>query len=212
MPGAWEKGRPEVMVATLTRGIVPVQWASAWRDLQLPAEHRSIRLSGMPFDHARNTAVKRCLEFNFEWLFFIDDDVVVPPDAYIRLRSHEADIISGLYYRRALPIQPVAMLRNADGSSRYAAFNPGETVEVDLVGAGCLLIHSRVLREMKPPWFEWKLDHENLAENQKVSEDFDFCIKAKALGFQIFLDTMVQCEHVGQGKSFVGGRFEPVGA
>jgi hypothetical protein len=209
MAGAWELPPPGVLVAILTRGTVSTQWGISFRNLRLPPASDIGFYSGMPYDHARNTACQQALERGFSWLFFADDDVCMPADTIERLISHGLDIVSGLYYRRNEPIMPVMLKEGNPKPSFIIDFTPGQLVEADLVGAGCLLIHTRVLRAMKKPWFEWLLDREDIPEGARCSEDFAFARKAKSLGFKIFVDTAIQCEHIGYGRSLVGGRFAP---
>lgn len=218
MPGAWEAASPNVLVATLTRELVTTKWAMSYRNLQLPPHSATSVLTGMPFDHARNTACENMLNNGFSWLFFLDDDVATPPDIIHRLLSHQKDIVSAVYNRRALPICPVALRYDAQGQAQWVTGWPqGSTlIDVDLVGAGALLIHRRVLERMQKPWFEWELGRVDPPGAQnvpaKLSEDFAFCRKAKRnYGFQIFLDTTIQCEHIGLGESkmAVGSTFTP---
>ena len=107
--GSWEFKPPEVLVAILTREFVTAAWAESYRYLQLPLNSRTSMLSGMPFDHGRNTACLAALEHKFTWLMFLDDDVMPPADVFPRLAAHGKDICSGLYYRRQEPIVPVML-------------------------------------------------------------------------------------------------------
>lgn len=218
--------RPNVLVAILTRETVTTKWAANHRNMQLPHGSSVSYLSGMPFGHARNSAAQSTLDHGFEWLMFVDDDVCLPADAIPRLMSHGKDIVSGVYYRRALPIQPVMLKYKPDGKEAewITAWNPpGVLIEVDLVGAGCLLIHRRVLERMPKPWFIWELEPEvtkyiragmGTPESDPVhSEDFSFCRNAKRLhGLKVFVDTSIICEHVGYGSSREGGVFVPANA
>jgi hypothetical protein len=171
----------------------------------------------MPFDHARNMACENMLNNGFEWLFFLDDDVVAPPDTIQRLINHKKDIVSGIYHRRALPIAPVMLRFDANDQAQWVNEYPANTlIEVDLVGAGSLLIHRRVLERMSRPWFEWQLGKEDpkpepgVKVPAKLSEDFSFCRKAKReFGFGIYVDTSIQCEHIGLGQAHTGGTFTP---
>jgi hypothetical protein len=163
----------------------------------MPSGSNYMFLSGLPFDHARNKGVEKVLEDGYNWLFFLDDDVVVPHDTIDRLIAHGRDIVSGIYYRRADPIVPVMMVE-ADPKPVWATqFTPGNVVAVDLVGSGCLLIHRRVLERVEKPWFEWLLDRDDIEESQKCSEDFAFSRKAKKAGFEILVDTSIKCQHIG---------------
>lgn len=211
MPGAWEM-RPEVLVAVLTREVVYTAWAWRFRDMDFGPRHHKIIVSGMPFDHARNHAVELALQGGFEWLFFLDDDVIAPPQTVRMLINRGLPIVSGLYYRRNEPIVPVMIKENADGSNQWiTSFQAPSLVECDLVGAGCLLIHNTVLRKMSYPWFEWRVDRKDLPEKERASEDFTFCKRAKKeFGFKIYVDTGVQCLHCGPSRSEIGGAMKPL--
>lgn len=163
----------------------------------MPPGSNYMFLSGMPFDHARNTGVEKALSGEFRWLFFLDDDVVAPHDTILRLMAHERDIVSGLYYRRAEPIVPVMMLEASPRPVWATQFTPGTLVKVDLVGSGCLLINRRVLETVAKPWFEWLLDRNDVPEEEKCSEDFAFSRKARRAGFDIVVDTSIRCQHLG---------------
>lgn len=206
MPGAWEIPRPQVLMAVLTRESVSSAWANHFRNIQLPGGSTVAMYAGMPFDHARNNACKDALAGGYEWLFFLDDDVIVPSDTVHRLIRYKLPIVSGLYYRRHEGLQPVMQKL---GTGWITNFQIGSMVEADLVGAGCLLIHRSVLEKVPKPWFDWRCDREDLPENQRLSEDFAFCLNAKNQQFQIFVDTSIQCRHLGFGQAEVGGKFSP---
>lgn len=207
MAGAWEIAiRPSVLVFILTREIVTMRWASALRTLQLPPNGDITTVAGMPYDHARNSGCESALARGFEWLFFLDDDVVAPPDSIAILLSNRLPIVSGVYYRRHEPVVPVALMNVQGGGRMWAnAPAPGQLVKVDYVGAGCLLIHRSVLEKVKEPWFEWTSDRKDLPEQQRMSEDFSFCEKARAAGFEVVLDGKVQCMHAGLSAAGPGG-------
>lgn len=218
--GAWERESPSVLMAILTREIVTTKWAFGLRNISLPGSSGVCFKSGAPFDVARNAACVDALAGNFQWLLFLDDDVVPPGDVFFRLAAHNHDIVSGLYYRRQEPICPVAMAFNTEGKPQWVTtWNPPNCLlEVDLVGAGCLLIHRRVLERMGAPWFIWEIgkvkpDSPDSSEQPKaigaMSEDFTFCMNAKRAGFKVHLDTSVRCEHVGLGQSGGDGNFRP---
>lgn len=209
MPCIWEL-RPQVLVAILTREMVATAWAKSLRELALPPHSTVSFVTGMPFDHARNTACQSALDHGFQYLFFLDDDVVAPPDAIQTLMSSNLDIVSGLYYRRAMPIHPVALIDTPNGPQPLQ--NLIGIQKVDFVGAGCLLIKRHVLEKMAAVngknWFEWTLDKE--LPGRKLSEDFEFCRRAKAMGFDIYADTRVRCSHIGLAASSYGNEYKPV--
>lgn len=213
MPGAWERQRPSVLTAILTRELVSTRWAKGLREIAMPPLSGVIFKSGQPFDTARNSAVDDVLALGFEWLFFLDDDVIPPPDVIARLMNHRLDIVSGLYYRRHLPVKPVAMRLTEQGPAWIDNWSPPNSmIRVDYVGAGCLLIHRRVFEALKRPWFDWEIGRREATPTRNaLSEDFAFCAKAAEAGFPIHLDTSIQCEHVGLGMAAPDGSFVPAG-
>jgi GT2 family glycosyltransferase len=215
MSGSWEYPKPNVLVVILSgREVVTTAWAKGYKYLMYPERSNDTFLYGMPFDHARSQGCQRTLETGHEYLFFLDDDVIPPPDAIHRLIARNKDIVGGLYYRRQMPVYPV-MMREIEGKGAQWITDArmGDLVEADLVGCGCLLIKRKVLEIMPPPWFEWKCDPyrwPNLQPHERCSEDYDFCRKARALGFKLFVDTTVQCVHAGLGAAMPGGAFGPL--
>lgn len=209
MPGCWEiVQQTQVLVCTLTTETVTTAWASNFKHLQVPGQFTF--LSGMPFGHARNSAAQLVMENGFQYCFFLDSDVICPPDTIIRLMAHRQPIVSGLYYRRNEPLFPV-MLRNVEAGREWIQeYRIPDLLEVDYVGAGCLLIHRSVFEKVPKPYFEWKVDRMDLPERERMSEDFSFCEKAKASGFKVLVDTSVQCVHCGYSGCKLPGELKPL--
>ncbi len=65
---------------------------------------------------------------------------------------------------------------------------------IDGCGFGCVLIKTEVLRKVGYPQFTY---HHAIRIEDTVSEDVDFCRKARANGFSIWADTSVRCGHEG---------------
>lgn len=206
MPGAWEiKAARQVLCAILHVDTTTIAWSMGFRNLRIPGE--VIGLAGMPFDHARNSACRICLDNGFDWLFFLDSDVIPPSDAVYRLMAHQYPVISGMYCRRSPPHGVPVMIKNGQWHQR---FTPGEVVDVDLVGAGCLLIHRSVLERLPPSdaprgkhWFDWRVDMQGLVpQGEALSEDFTFCVNVKRhLGITTKVDTSIACRHVGLAQA-----------
>jgi hypothetical protein len=183
-----------------------VAWALGLRNLQIPGH--VIAVQGMPYDHARNSACQAALDSGADFLYFLDSDVVPPNDAVLRLMAHNLPIVSGVYFRRSPPLGvPVLMKRNPIGGQlSWLSHLPGPgLLEVDVVGAGCLLIQRQVLEKLPPQrpgyrWFDWRVNLRGLGvvdEQTCLSEDYSFNLHARAHGFQTWVDTSIICRHIG---------------
>lgn len=213
MPASWELPRyGPVLVGVLHVDVVTTAWAMGLRKLELPGGGAVVPVAGMPFDMARNVLAMQALDAGAEWLFFLDSDVIPPPDAVRRLIDRDLPIVSGLYARRSPPHAVPVAIKNGAWLTQY---KPGELVDVDLVGAGCLLIHHSVLRNLPPVkpgrhWFSWQVDLKGVEPQEWcLSEDFVWCRWAQKHGYRIILDTSVVCRHVGSAQS-TPGQFVPL--
>lgn len=201
----------EVGVGICHRETATIEWAMAFRNLQLPS-HVFVLASHFPVDISRTSIVNSLLNYGCRWIFMLDTDVCPPPDAVMRMLGRNLPIVSGLYWMKQPPYVPVAMRRipqpQPDGSvkmvlSPVAGWAPGEVVEVDVVGMGCCLIHERVFRAFREkgmPFYRWTFGKpDKPPEDEGMSEDFNFCVDARKLGFKTHLDTSVVCGHQGVG-------------
>ncbi len=183
-----------IVIGTPHFGAVAPEWIDAYEMLTKPTrpdgspDWVGVSVRRLVVHYARNQLVSTTLERYPEatHLFFLDDDVIPPPDALTRLLAHNVPVVTGLYVERAPPHFPVAYRRGQDHHVPLTSFCAG-LQEVDACGAGCLLVRTDVLRAIKPPWFDFV---------GGVSEDLYFCQKAAAAGYRLLLDFDVQCGHL----------------
>lgn len=156
---------------------------------------------------ARNECVKIAREAGAEWLFFVDYDVMPPPNALVKLISHDRPIVGGVYHSKSIPSWPLLYVKGWPGA--FEDYEKGDLVSVHGMGMGCTLIKMEVFDKIDPPWFKTVPGY--VKENPNVvlphlTEDTYFCDKARAAGFEIVADTEVQCPHVDwvSGISYLG--------
>jgi len=215
--GSWElKDRNKVLCAILHTDNTTIAWAFGLRNLIIPGP--VVGIAGMPYDHARNAACMRALEMGVQYLFFLDSDVIPPADAVLRLLAHNQPITSGVYFRRSPPHGiPVMLKRHKTGAVEWVkSLPPSGLMEVDLVGAGCMLIRRDVLEKMSPiepghHWFCWRVDRQgHLPPGECLSEDFAMNLHAQRHGFKIYVDCSIRCRHVGLASAGPEvGQFQP---
>lgn len=210
MAGSWEiKAQKQVLVGILHVDQVTIAWAFGLRNLIVPGAF--LPVAGMPYDHARNTICAKALEGGFEWVFMLDSDVIPPNDAILRLMAHKQPFVSGVYCRRSPPHTIPVMLKTVNGQRQWLTqIPPTGLIEVDLVGAGCLLIHRSFLESIphqKPgkPWFNWQVDQQGfLPPGECLSEDFTLCQHAIRNGHKVLVDCSIRCKHIGLGEADYG--------
>lgn len=200
-PASWEidDQRPRLLIGIPHREIVSMSWSLAFRNLAINIPSIFTMSKGIPVDLARNECVKSALDNKVDWIFFLDSDVECPPDTISRLMAHNQPITTGIYFTRNHPIEPAIWKEIQPSGKQSIPFTPGTgLIEVDFAGAGCLLIHTSVFKNIKPPFFEWTLGRQQQEPGNMTlgrSEDFEFFKKVRERGYKIFADTSIICKH-----------------
>jgi len=151
---------------------------------------------GYQIDQIRNLIAEWAK--HYDYLFSIDSDIVVPEDALEKMLAHDKDAVSGVYIQRLHDRQTVELYYDeAGGQANYTNENlpKDQLISVSAFGFGCVLIKGEVFRSIEYPHFVYysALDHKDT-----VSEDVDFCMKAKDKGFELYADTSIICDHIGK--------------
>ena len=107
---------------------------------------------------ARNIVVHHAIKGGFEWLWFIDQDVVLPQGTLIHYNDcmikGDVPVIGGLYFTKSVPSEP--LVYRGRGNGYYDKWNIGDKVWVDGMGMGCTLIHTSILKVMYEECEEYK--------------------------------------------------------
>lgn len=144
--------------------IIPVNWSfgefTQWVDQYSPL--------GYMVADARNLIVDRCVRENWEWLFFIDHDVILPPNTLVKLGEYISEdkhpVVCGWYNAKGNPPEP--LLFRGRGNSWYRNWKAGERVWVDGIPMGCTLISGKLLKAM------WEESEEYSLGNMRVRRVF----------------------------------------
>jgi len=157
--GANGNPRNRILIGTASLGIVRLEWSVARYSQIVPcnwsAGHLSCGIGAVIPMHylvadAQNVIADEAIRQNYEWVLLHEDDVIVPPDLFIRLNHYMKDatipVVSGLYYLKTPHKEPV--LYRGHGNGAFDGFKLGEKVWADGVPTGCLLIHCSILKLM----------------------------------------------------------------
>lgn len=155
---------------------------------------------------ARNLLVRNFLDTKANWLWFIDSDMVFRKDTLSRLLAaayeHNSGIMGGLCFAVSMDGFPWPTLINRDDKNEQSIqydYPKDTVVEVDVTGAACLLIHRTVLESMREVFsynypFEWFQDTK--IGTAEVGEDVAFCVRARQLGFKVYVHTGIKIGHL----------------
>lgn len=171
---------------------MPPNMSSAW---DMP--------SGFEVGDARNRIIARAKSKKTQYVFFIDDDVLFPGNAFATLYktmiSTNAAIVSGLYYTKGFPSWPLVFRGYSNASFR--GWRKGDIVEVTGCGMGLTLIDMRIFEnpEITEPYFyttrDSILSEDGTWVKQSGTEDLYFLAKVIKAGYRVLVDTNVFAMH-----------------
>ncbi len=203
-----------LLLALPTAGDPSAPFLQSMRNLTLPAGTAGfdrLTIVGNFIPGQRELAARRATKTNADVLVMIDDDMIVPADALVRLIDALASdaqlaVVGALYYSRD-GIRPIAAEHwtSADTTSAaIPAFDDGLSY-CDAVGFGCVAIRVNALRTMPAPFFNTQVYVEERASRVRIcNEDFLFCEDVRRAGWRVALDAGIRCKHYDRasGQAF----------
>ncbi len=146
----------------------------------------------MSIDRMRNSASKIAMDLEADYLWFIDDDVLIPFTALASLLSADSDAVSGNVIIRGYPFNYMLFRRQPDGNMPQMTDLPtdeGPVISVDALGFSCTLIKVSLLKKIPLPHFVTGISN---------TEDIYFFLKAKEVvpDLTIKADLTVICHHI----------------
>jgi len=155
---------------------------------------------------ARNDIIALVREMDCDDIVFIDADIEWLPEHFYRLLNYPVDIVGGTYPKKGEVEMYVGKILNP-----YAAKDPVTgLLSVDGLGTGFLRISRKAVDAIwdASPTYEEK-DQGKLRKwifnvvvenNDIISEDIWLCKRFIEMGYKIWLDTTITCNHVGFKK------------
>lgn len=146
---------------------------------------------------ARNEAFR---EAKGKWVWFVDDDHTFEPYLLHKLLGRNVPIIQPLVLTRVAPFSPVVMGQaTGDNKAHWKiALTPNlpkDGMKVEVIGAAGMLVRREVWEAIPDPWFEF-----GAIQSDVTSEDMIFCRKARAAGFEIWVDLEHTMSHMNVGE------------
>jgi len=148
-------------------------------------------------------------KLNYDYLMWIDSDMVFTPEDFKALLDMNKDIASGIY-KMVDQVQYATVekynTQEYKDNGKFTFLNDEilttkpNIFPVEYTGFGWMLIKKGVIESMEYPWFrpEW-MNFGNGIEDF-TSEDVGLCINVKKKGYKIYVNKKV---HIGHEKSLI---------
>jgi predicted SAM-dependent methyltransferase len=199
-----------VVVGIPSFGMVSTYFLESRGSQQFPLVSSAINkiVLNRPIADARNEIVEFALAQGANYIFWLDDDVIAPPDAFAKLYRHQKDIVNGVYWSKSNPPMPLLFRNHLEGP--YWDWHVGDFIEIDAAGSGLTLVKTDVYRNMKEPWYSTEyLSFAGIPSNSPSpmnnTEDLYFYWKARQAGYQVWADTSVQALHFDKSNNVLYG-------
>jgi FkbM family methyltransferase len=167
-------------------------------------EVHTVRFSDSHPGRARNRVASYFLRTDCTHLLFIDGDIKFNRHHIEMLAESDAPILGGIYCLKTID-EPKPCLQTLQGTG---AQETGGYLAVARTGTGFLRISRTVFEQMAKNEIsarytnhgleEWDFFASGVIDNEWLSEDWYFCDNARALGFQVLIDTRIQLLHRGE--------------
>ena len=167
-----------ILVGTPSRGLVRMEWVNARYSQTIPTNWSQVDVQQMmspyiPLGYqvadAENLIALECIKGNFEWMIFIEDDNIIPPNAFVKINEYmlkgDIPIVGGMYFTKSVPPEP--LLYRGQGRGHFTDWKLGEKVWVSGLPFGFTLIHGRIIREL------WKIAPEYQVNGITTRRVFD---------------------------------------
>jgi hypothetical protein len=196
----------KLLIGIPTGGQPTRPFLDALRELALPPgvdDADRVVWTGNLVAAQREMIARDAVERGADLLAMIDDDIVAPPNALVRLvAALEADpqaaIAGALYYSRD-SARPMAVARwdsRDTTSAAIPAYAKDAVTRVDGVGFGCIVLRVAALRALPLPYFAAHVfvDRESRVVRQ-CDEDYLLCERLRLEGWHVLLDAGVRVGH-----------------
>lgn len=173
-----ENWNNRVIIFTPSRGLVRHEWVQARFGQIIPTNWSMVELIqfcspyaplGYQLADAQNLLAKKVVEGDYQWVIYIEDDNVIPPDTFVRFNQYinegKIPVVSGLYFTKSHPGEP--LLYRGSGNSYFKDWKFGDKVWVDGIPFGCRLEHAGLIKEA------WKNSPEYMVGGEKTRRVFE---------------------------------------
>lgn len=208
--------KKRVLIAISTAETVAFEVMQSIYELEIPKEVETTLkiIHAYNIADGRNNLVNYMLSNGYDYILFVDNDVILPKNALVDLYNMQWYISTGTYPRKEMQtitsdVQYTTLYNHNERNLEVycPTFMPvtclqkGKITPVDCCGLGCTLIRRDLFSKIEQPYFFFA--HEgnpssNNSDEYCIGEDMYFCRKVIRAGIQIWAHGSVLCGHLGK--------------
>lgn len=198
----------KILIAVPTSRFIENQTFQSIYDLATP-ENYTVSLQivqGYSVHQARNIIVQAAIDNGFDYVFWVDADIILPKDILCGLIADDKDIICG-YYLKKIEQQRICELfgtnpQDPEGKTLSNILEQDLPVTsgvygIKACGFGCTLIKTEVFKKFLEHYDGDLCFDYVFKKHVMCSEDINFCKKCEEMGIPTYVDTKYKCGHVG---------------
>lgn len=159
--------------------------------------------SGVRTDKNRNVLIDEALQYDYDYVLWLDADMVYPVDMIVKYFDHKFKIIGCVYFKRKYPYHPVLYVNGTNPIKPYkmvdpTKLEPNTIYEVDGLGFGGVMVDTEVYRTMQgDKYMNYGVNYHLPYETEgQLTHDLEWCRKAKEYGYKIYVHTGVFAGHI----------------
>jgi len=146
-------------------------------------------------------------KLDYDYIMWIDSDIVFNPDHFFKLLDANKDIVSGLYKMHNNKMYTVSEKWDDEYLKRYGTyefltpqtlFKKKGLFKAAFVGFGWILFKKGVFESLEFPWFKpiWKeVNNNGIIIKDIMTEDISLCYELGKKGYDIWVDPEVIVGH-----------------
>ena len=146
------------------------------------------------------------LDTDFTHFLFLDSDIIITEYQLEKLINYDLDVVSMAYKSREHEYTYVGGLfkYNEKGDFLDALKLKSDStglMEVDWVGAGCLLVKKDVFADIEYPWFHYpvvSMVKDEVTHSKLIYEDVGFCMNLKDNDYRVYIDCDNEVKHLAR--------------
>ena len=155
-------------------------------------------IAGSLIYDARNEFCSMAVKGNYDYVMFIDSDMVFPANVINKLIALNADVATAVCYGRIgqhnpqvyTEMKPTTWYRKETASKRPKSVDG--IFKIKACGMACCLVSVGLIREM------FRRNINPFEPFGHLGEDFSFCVRAHKMGAVMLADGSIPIGHVGE--------------